>query len=112
VLPNYTPVTSTAPAMPGDLVVLWGTGFGVTNPPIVPAGTIVSGRARHADAPGRDGRRRASAVNSSVLTTGSVGLYQITIQLPANVPTGAVAVQASIAGAQTQAGVNLFVGPQ
>ena len=34
VLPNYTPVSAAAPAMPGDLVVLWGTGFG---PPIRPA---------------------------------------------------------------------------
>jgi len=51
-------------------------------------------------------------VISSVLTTGAAGLYQITIQLPANVPTGTVAVQASIAGAQTQPGVRLFVGAQ
>ena len=32
-------------------------------------------------------------VVSSVLTTGTAGLYQVTIQLPANVPTGTVAVQ-------------------
>jgi uncharacterized protein (TIGR03437 family) len=51
-------------------------------------------------------------VVSSVLTTGSAGLYQITIQLPANVPTGTPAVQASIDGVSTQAGVTLFVGAQ
>jgi uncharacterized protein (TIGR03437 family) len=43
------------------------------------------------------------------LTAGSAGLYQVTIQLPANVPTGAVAVQASVGSAQTQPGVTLFV---
>jgi len=32
-------------------------------------------------------------VNSGILVRGSAGLYQITIQLPANVSTGAVAVQ-------------------
>jgi len=51
-------------------------------------------------------------VLSSVLTEGSAGLYQITIQLPANVPAGAVAVQASIGGAQTQTGVTLFIASQ
>jgi uncharacterized protein (TIGR03437 family) len=49
-------------------------------------------------------------VIGSGLTTGSAGLYQITIQLPANVPTGTVAVQTSIGGTQTQAGVTLFIG--
>jgi uncharacterized protein (TIGR03437 family) len=46
------------------------------------------------------------------MTTGTVGLYQITIQLPANVPTGTVAVQASIGGAFTRSDVALFVGAQ
>jgi uncharacterized protein (TIGR03437 family) len=111
VLPSYTPVTSAAPAMPGDLVVLWGTGFGVTNP-IVPAGTIVTGAPATPTLPVVTVGGVQVPVNSCILVTGSVGLYQITIRLPASVPTGAVAVQASIAGAQTQAGVNLFVGPQ
>jgi hypothetical protein len=39
-------------------------------------------------------------------------LYQITIQLPANVPTGAPVVQASIGGVQTLSGVTLLVGAQ
>jgi uncharacterized protein (TIGR03437 family) len=51
-------------------------------------------------------------VVSSVLATGTAGLYQVTIQLPANVPTGAVAVKTSIGGAQTQSGATLFVGAQ
>jgi len=52
----------------------------------------------------------AVPVVSAVLTTGSAGLYQVTVQLPATVPTGAVAVQASVGGVQTQAGVTIFVG--
>jgi uncharacterized protein (TIGR03437 family) len=47
---------------------------------------------------------------NSVLTAGTAGLYQITIQLPANVPTGPVAVQASVGGAQTPAGATIFIG--
>jgi uncharacterized protein (TIGR03437 family) len=51
----------------------------------------------------------AAQVISTVLTVGSAGLYQATIQLPATVPTGAAAVQAFVGGVQTQAGVLLFV---
>ena len=111
VLPNYTPVTSGAPAMPGDLVVLWGTGFGPTNPPTA-AGTVVSNAPATSTIPIVTVGGIQVPVVSSVLTTGTVGLYQITIQLPASVPTGAVAVQASIAGAQTQVGVTIFIGAQ
>jgi uncharacterized protein (TIGR03437 family) len=111
VLPGYTPVTASAPAMPGDLVVLWGTGFGQTNPS-TSAGTIVSGAPATLTPPIVTVGGVEVPVVSSVLTTGTAGLYQITIQLPANVPTGTPAVQASIGGMQTQAGVTLFVGAQ
>jgi uncharacterized protein (TIGR03437 family) len=111
VIPGYTAVTSTAPAMPGNLVVLWGTGFGLTNPP-TPAGTIVTGAPATATFPVVTVGGMTVPVISSVMTPGTVGLYQITIRLPDNVPTGTPAVQASIAGATTQSGVTLFVGAQ
>ena len=111
VLPAYTPVTSTAPAKPDDIVVLWGTGFGPTTP-TVPAGTIVTGAPVTSTLPVVTVGGVEARVISSVLTTGMVGLYQITIQLPANVPTGTPAIQASIGGLQTQSGVTLFVGAQ
>ena len=111
VIPGYMPVTAAAPAMPGNLVVLWATGFGPTNPP-TPAGTIVSGAPSTASTPVVTVGGVQAPVVSSVLTTGTVGLYQITIQLPQNVPTGTPVVQASIGGATTQLGVTLFVGAQ
>lgn len=49
-------------------------------------------------------------VIGTVLTAGSVGLYQITVQLPANMPAGAAVVQASVGGPQTPAGVVIYVG--
>jgi uncharacterized protein (TIGR03437 family) len=109
VIPGYIPVTSSAPAHPGDLVVLWGTGFGPTTP-AAPAGVEVSGVPPTSTLPIVTVGGMQTPVISSVLTTGGAGLYQITIQLPAGLPTGAVAVQASIGGAQTQAGVSIFVG--
>jgi uncharacterized protein (TIGR03437 family) len=93
------------------MVVLWCTGFGPTNPPVA-AGTIVTVAAATSTLPVVSVGGMQVPVISSVLTSGTAGLYQITIQLPANVPTGTVAVQASIGSAQTQSGVTLFVGAQ
>jgi uncharacterized protein (TIGR03437 family) len=111
ILPGYTPVSATAPAMAGDLVVLWGTGFGPTTPP-VPAGMIVTGAPVTSTLPVVTIGGVQVPVISSVLTTGTAGLYQITIQLPATVPTGTPAVEASIGRVQTQSGMTLFVGAQ
>jgi len=107
-LPNYTPITSSAPASPGDLVVLWGTGFGPTIPQ-APAGTIVSG-VPFAPTPTVTAGGVSATVLNSVLTVGSAGLYQITIQLPATVPAGPVSIQASVGGAQTPAGATIAIG--
>jgi uncharacterized protein (TIGR03437 family) len=114
VLPNYllsadpSAVAGATAAHPGDTLVLWGTGFGPTTPP-VPAGTVVSGVPIGTTPTVTVGGVSVPVLNS-ILTTGSAGLYQITIQLPANVPSGSVAIQASVGGAQTQSGATIFVG--
>jgi uncharacterized protein (TIGR03437 family) len=107
-LPNYTLISTTAPAHAGETVVLWGTGFGPTTPE-APAGTIVSG-VPFAPTPTVTVGGVSATVLNSVLTVGSVGLYQITIQLPANVPAGPVSIEASVGGAQTQAGAMIPIG--
>jgi len=108
-LPDYALVGNlSTPAIPGETLVLWATGFGPTIP-AAPAGVEVSGAPATASAPTVTVGGMPVRVVSSVLTTGSAGLYQITIQLPANLPTGTVAVQASIGGVQTQAVVSLFI---
>jgi uncharacterized protein (TIGR03437 family) len=109
-LPNYAEVGEpSAPAKPGDTLVLWGTGFGPTSPAVA-AGTVVTGTPAVVTAPIVTVGGMAVPVIDTILTAGSAGLYQITIQLPANVPTGAVAVQASVGGVSTPAGVTIFVG--
>jgi uncharacterized protein (TIGR03437 family) len=45
----------------------------------------------------------------AALSPGSAGLYQVAIQLPASVPSGVVAIRASVGGYTSPAGVNLFV---
>jgi uncharacterized protein (TIGR03437 family) len=108
-LPDYAAVgTSSAPAVPGETIVLWGTGFGPTSPAVA-AGTVVSGTPATLALPVVTLGGMPVTVVSAILTAGSAGLYQITIQLPANVPTGAVAVQASVGGVSTPAGVTILV---
>jgi uncharacterized protein (TIGR03437 family) len=114
-LPDWAPVgdpaavSGTVAAKPGDIVVLWGTGFGATNPP-VPAGTAVSGAPEAVTAPTVMVGGVAAEVVSTVLTTGSAGLYQVTIRIPATAPPGAAAVQAWVGGVRTAGAVTLFVG--
>ena len=113
-LPDYAPVADpaavpgTVAARAGDFVVLWGTGFGVTNPP-VPAGTTVSGAPQAVTAPTVMLGGIPAEVVSTVLTNGNAGLYQVTIRIPPSVPAGPAAVQASVGGVRTADGVTLFI---
>ena len=114
-LPDYTlagdpsVLAGAIAAKPGDTLVLWGTGFGATDPTVA-AGTVVVGAPVVVQAPTVTVGGVAVPVLSTVLTVGSAGLYQVTIQLPANVPSGSVAVQASVGTAQSAAGITIFVG--
>jgi uncharacterized protein (TIGR03437 family) len=114
-LPDYaaladpSAVPGTAAARPGDLVVLWGTGFGATNP-ATPAGTAVSGAPAVVTAPTVTVGGVPAEVVSTVLTTGSAGLYQLTVRIPPAAPPGPLAVQAAVGGVRTLAGVLLFIG--
>jgi uncharacterized protein (TIGR03437 family) len=108
--PDYTLVgTPSSPAKPGDTLVLWGTDFGATTPPF-PAGVVVSGVSAVTPLPAVSVGGVSVPVGGAVLTPGSAGLYQVTIQLPASVPTGSVALQASVGGVPSPAGVTIFVG--
>ena len=49
-------------------------------------------------------------VISSTLTGGTAGLYQVTIQIPANLSAGPAALEASIGGARTQPNLTLYIG--
>lgn len=106
---NPSAITGTTPAKAGDILILWATGFGPTSPP-TPAGVAVTGAPPVATLPTITVGGTAVSVISAVLSPGSAGLYQIAIQLPANVPTGTVAIQASVGSVQSPSGVDLFVG--
>lgn len=97
---------ATTPARPGEVVILWGTGFGATTPDI-PAGEVVSVPARLAATP----VVTIGGVTADVLYAGlsGSGLYQINIKVPEGVSDGDQPVVVQIEGARTQAGAFVTV---
>ena len=99
------------PAAPGEVVTLYGTGFGPTEPAIA-AGQI----------PGPE----VNLANAVAFTVGGIavppedvpyagaspccaGLYQFTVRLPANLPDGDATVTATVQGVSTPQGPYLTV---
>jgi uncharacterized protein (TIGR03437 family) len=103
---NYTLVSTSQPAAPGETILIFGTGFGPTNPPS-PTGQLVTAS--------------AALANSVQITIGGVtvpaafaglvesGVYQFNVTVPATLPNGNAAVVASIGGVQSQSGVSIPV---
>jgi uncharacterized protein (TIGR03437 family) len=95
--------TTTVPAKPGDVIILWGTGFGPTNP-AAPVGQQVPVASFPAANPVSV---TVGGINAQVFGTalapGFAALYQVAIQIPASAPDGDLPVVASINGAQSPA---------
>jgi uncharacterized protein (TIGR03437 family) len=92
----------TVAAKSGDIVELFGTGFGPTNPP-VPAGQVFSGAAPTTN----QVTIRINNVNVPLSFAGisGAGLYQFNLIVPPGLGTGDVSLQASVGGVQTPTGV-------
>ena len=83
------------PAAPGETVVLWANGFGLTNPAAV-NGQVQSGAAPLVLVP----TIQFNGANGTVLFAGltGTGLYQINVTVPSAVEDGDISVVAMIAG--------------
>jgi len=101
---------ATVPAKPGDVLVLWGTGFGPTNP-AAPAGAAVPGDKAYATAttPSVTINNTAAIVFGAALSPGSAGLYQIAIAVPNSLADGDWPIRAAIGGVQSPTGIVLTV---
>lgn len=106
---NPAVIPGTVAVKAGDAVVLWGTGFGATNP-ATPAGMTVTGAPATVVVPAVVVGGVPATVVSNILSAGSVGLYQLTIRIPQGVTPGAVTVSALSGGERTAEGVLIFVG--
>jgi uncharacterized protein (TIGR03437 family) len=96
--------TTTIPAAPGDVIILWGTGFGPTSP-AAPAGVETPSTATYntANTVSVTVGDKTATVYGAALASGYAGLYQIAIQIPASLANGDYPVVATINGVQSPA---------
>jgi uncharacterized protein (TIGR03437 family) len=97
----------TVGAQAGDLVELYGVGFGPTTP-TVPAGQAYSGAAPVKNAVSL--MINKVPVQPSFVGLSSAGLYQINVVVPAGLGSGDVSIQASVGGMVTQTGSLFSLG--
>ena len=85
----------TTPAKPGEVVILYGTGFGLTDP-AMPAGLLVSKLANLATLP----QITVGGVSAKVLFAGLIpgfaGLYQFNVEIPSTLSDGDQKVTAQL----------------
>jgi len=103
--PVGTPPAGT-PAAPGELIILYGNGFGATNPAAV-NGLILAGAAPLVAAP----TITFNGINATVAFAGlaATGLYQFNVTVPAGLPDGDATVVAKIGGASSPAGALITI---
>jgi uncharacterized protein (TIGR03437 family) len=100
---------ATTAAHPGDIVILWGTGFGATTPP-APQGTVVPSTQQYSCSPVTAALGAANlTVYGCALSPGSAGLYQVAVQIPATIANGDYALAVTVSGAVSPPGVVLSV---
>jgi uncharacterized protein (TIGR03437 family) len=101
---------ATVAAKPGEVLILWATGFGPTMP-AAPSGVSVpaGGGYSTASAPTVTVGNTQAIVYGAALAPGSAGLYQIAIQVPSTLADGDWPIQASIGGVKSPAAIVLSV---
>jgi uncharacterized protein (TIGR03437 family) len=111
---NYTLAASPSvfatatPAMPGETIILWGTGFGPTNPPDI-IGQATSGAPAVTTLPTVTIGGVQAEVLGAAMSAGFAGLYQIAVQVPSSLSDGDQPIVAQAGGVQSPASVLLTV---
>ncbi|HLK67354.1 MAG TPA: TIGR03118 family protein [Bryobacteraceae bacterium] len=100
------PITTANPASAGEIISLFGTGFGVTNPPAT-AGQVPSGAAPLLTLP----TVTFGGTSATVLFAGLVGpgLFQINVVVPSGLTNGDVPVVATALGTNSPSGATISV---
>jgi uncharacterized protein (TIGR03437 family) len=100
---------TTAAAKPGDVLILWGTGFGPTTPPVAAGIQVPADKIYNASPVSIKLGTADAQVFGAALSPGFAGLYQVAIQVPASLADGDYALKATVAGASSPDGVTLSV---
>ena len=80
--------STTVAAKPGDVLILWGTGFGPTTPPVAAGIQVPSDTFHNASAVTVKIGDADAQVFGAALAPGFAGLYQVAIQVPASMADG------------------------
>lgn len=94
------PTLPTVPAMPGETIVLWGSGFGPTTPatpqgvPVPATGAFLSGPVTVT----LNGQAVPVYLNAAALASGSAGVYQVGITIPISLTNGSYPLVTTIGG--------------
>lgn len=102
---NLLPGAKTTPAHPGEVIQLFGTGFGPTNP-VIPTGVLFSTPAPVAqEVTATVGGVPAKVVGYLIYP----GVYQLNLTVP-ELPDGDVVLSVAMGSISTQAGLMLSIG--
>ena len=101
---------NTVAAKPGEVLILWGTGFGPTSPAVAP-GIQVPGDQIYTTASNVTVtiNNTPATVSGTALASSFAGLYQVAIQVPQSLADGDWPIKASIGSFQSPDGVVLSV---
>jgi uncharacterized protein (TIGR03437 family) len=101
---------TTVPAKPGDVIILWATGFGPTSPAAPPGEETPSTATYNTASPvSVTVGGKSATVYGAALAPGYAGLYQIAIQVPAGLANGDYPVVATINRVSSPASTMLTV---
>ncbi|MEO8596673.1 MAG: choice-of-anchor V domain-containing protein [Candidatus Solibacter sp.] len=84
---NGALVTKTAPAAPGETILIYGTGMGATSPALIP-GVVPAGGVPLASLPQVAIGGASAAVAFAGTVGGSAGVYQVNVQVPPGAANG------------------------
>jgi uncharacterized protein (TIGR03118 family) len=96
----------TTPVMPGETIVLYGTGFGVTSPAAPNNATFVAPLSLATLPTITIGGSAATVTYGGLIEP---GVYQINVVVPVSLPAGDAAVVATVGGQQSQANALISV---
>jgi uncharacterized protein (TIGR03437 family) len=104
------PGVTTVPAAPGDVIILWGVGFGPTNP-AAPTGVETPSDQLYSAStlPTVTVNNIPAEVYGAALAPGYAPLYQVAIQVPTSLTDGNWQVVASVGGVSSPIGLVLTV---
>ena len=98
-------VTPLSPAKPGEVIILWGTGFGPASPP-VSAGKVFSGSNQLANPVTITIGGQSALVDFAGIV--GAGLVQINVHVPSGLANGDAPVVATAGGIPTQTTANMI----